>query len=258
MDFIENLKSLIKEPRTVLVIRELQVNRFENQIIHPYAILFIQGKYFLIGYSDKTDCIEYIDLSEVKTLPKEIEVPFRDIKSNELNLLLGVKNKKATSHSNPSVIGWKEYWNNFNKATDYKVGSRNQWYNIVRNVKFKTSDKSEVYSYLEVCCQYGHNHQLIINLLIESKAGNTDKIEFLHSKYMKLDDTLTKYGFSVDWDIRQGEKRRTIQLCTIDLEAFDRNYIDPREAPDQPKHFKWFTEKLNILCEVFDEYIEES
>ncbi|MEX0811765.1 MAG: hypothetical protein WD048_06085 [Chitinophagales bacterium] len=259
-NILSKCTDVIENKEVILLIRILENEKKENHIFHPYATFFIQGEYILVGYSDKTEDMEAIPLSSIHQITQLSDVEFRDLKSDELGMLTrGVvnrENKAKVSHRNPSVAGMKAYWRAFDNYGKYKTGSRNQWYNEVTNIKFKDAVKSEFRVYFELCCQYGHQEQLIINIVIESRLENDNRINAVHAKFRKLDKQLKEARFDVAWDKRKGKKRRTIQLCLESLYKLDSDPQDPREHSKQSQHFQWFTEKLDGLCEVFDKHIE--
>jgi hypothetical protein len=266
LDRLKELTEYIKTPQTILVIKGTSLDDHrENIILHPYCILIHQSVFYLKGFSDKSEQLADIPISQIRKVTGLPDVKYRKPNTQEIRILKSITANSIATKSKKkqkNIAGYKNFWGNFSNSNNQKyiAGSRDLWYNEILSLKFFKAKQYKLKAYFEVCCQFGPNKRLIINIIIESKLSKDPKIEELVDLFKKLGNDLAEAGFSdVKWEKRTGDKRHTIQLCTKRLKVDEGSELqDPRKSPEQPQHFKWFSEKLDALTEIFQQHLEPS
>lgn len=262
LKYLNLIVASIKMPRAIIVNLSTGSDTV-NDVFHPYSILYYKGAFLINGFSEKTGQLEAIPVSRINKIEPLEAIDYRLPKAEEIESLTESSPKLSTTVSNnkyKSVKDMKTYWQEFNDSGIHKVGNRNQWYNEVRSLRFSDSVQLDRRVYFEICCQYGNEKQLIVNLILENKnRKNADGLDSLIVK-IKSDviGELDLSGFNVDdenWPKREGNSRRTIELCNRKLPLGNEDLRDPRTFPVQPDHFKWFNDHLDKLEVIFKGYL---
>lgn len=261
----DDLKSLklvlasIKESKALLLRVNIE-NEATNHVFHPYSIRYYKGLFLVNGFSEKTKKLEVIPVRNIQGITATDAIPYRNPEDQDMETLTNVSFSQLTDNKNISktITGMDKYWNEFNDYGAHQVGNRNQWFNEVRSLRFKGTNLPNSKLYFEICCQFGREEQLIINLMMTKKDGNAEGLENLAKRISNdLSEKLINAGFrSVNWERRKGKTRRTIELCSRKLPLENEDPRDPRIFPVQPTHFKWFNEKLDLLNVIFNDYLE--
>lgn len=249
----------IKGNRVLIV--SVNTDKLENHVFHPYTIRYYNGDFLVCGFSETTNKLEAIPVSSIVNIMPIETIPYKSPTKRQIEDLSNISStvKKSNSNQlNKSVQGMNQYWEEFNKSGNHKVGNRNQWYNEVRSLRFTDLSTTGIKAYFEICSQFGREQRLIINLILERKDGiDTGLDSFKDSLESSLSEELVAAGFeNVLWKKRKGDSRRTVEFVSNELRLVTEDVRDPRTFPVQPTHFKWFNEKLDLLNVIFNDYLE--
>jgi hypothetical protein len=137
-----------------------------------------------------------------------------------------------------------------------KLGNRKDWWNEVADLKFSVSDDSTIKTYIEVCCQYGREKQLIVNLIIQGKQDVDEKdLESAFEAKEKVFEKANK-GTLIQWPSKPETSayRIKVKLAAELLTEIEgvKDIKDPKlYALGRESHFSWFQSILKEVEKVF-------
>lgn len=264
LDHLNLIVNSIKKPCVIIVSVAVDGDS-ANHVFHPYSIRYYKGAFFINGFSETTGKLEAIPVSRINKIEPLETFDYRPPKEEEIESLTESSPTLSTNLSHnkyKSVKDMNTYWQEFNDSGIHKVGNRNQWYNEVRSLRFSDTIQLDRRVYFEICCQYGREKQLIVNLILENKnRENTDGLDDLIAKIKTtVIGELGLSGFNINdqnWPKREGTSRKTIEFCRQELPLGNEELKDPRTFPIQLIHFEWFNDKLDKLEVIFKDYLKD-